>query len=473
MIYYTKEQTDIIESDDDFMYVIAFAGTGKTTTLKAYAKRRPDKKILYLAYNDSVVKEARNKFPQNVEVLTSHSLAFRNIGVKYKHKLQSFIKPEIIRKALLLGRSKDNLILSKKVLEGIEKYCYSSYTNIEDCYYLVSDLNCSKKIYINFVKRIWAKMEDVDSNFPIIHDFYLKKFELISPRLPYDSILFDEAQDSNPATKNIIMKQRMYSDITILFVGDNHQEIYSFRGSKNALVSNEKEYFLTQSFRFGKEIAKVGNKLINVFKNEEKEIQGNELINDAVGVFNPMYQTAYISRTNSMVIANAIKLAEENKRIFFIGGIKSYNFDKIMDVDNLYTGNYKDIKDFNIKRYKSFSTFEKISKQEENNEFIFLCKIVKTYSEKLRTSIKKINSLTVTDKNKADVIISTAHKSKGLEFNQVVLSNDFNKFFDKNDNIKLDIKQEEINILYVALTRAIYSLVPNRELEKIMGVNNV
>ena len=46
-----------------------------------------------------------------------------------------------------------------------------------------------------------------------------------------------------------------------------------------------------------------------------------------------------------MVVANAIKMVEENKRIFFVGGIKSYNFNKIMDVDNLYTGNYKNIKD--------------------------------------------------------------------------------------------------------------------------------
>jgi superfamily I DNA/RNA helicase len=471
VLNYTNEQNKIIESNDDFMYVIAFAGTGKTTTLKAYAEARPDKKILYVAYNDSVVKEAKKKFPTNVEVLTSHSLAYRKFGFNYKHKLNNFIKPDAIRKALLLPRSANSLILSKKVFEGIEKFCYSSYINIEDCVYLVDEIPCSKDKYLNFVKRIWRKMEDKESNFPITHDFYLKKFELLSPRLPYDAILFDEAQDANPATKSLILKQKMYSNLSILFVGDNHQEIYSFRGSQNALKSDKNEYYLTQSFRFGENIASVGNKLINIFKNEKKEIKGNRHIKDYVGSYNSNCQTAYISRTNAMVIANAIQMAEQNKRIFFVGGIKSYNFNKILDVDNLYRGNFKDIKDFNIKKYKSFKRFEEIAKQDDNSEYLFLCKIIKTYSEKLRNAMSKLNALVVHDIYNADVILSTAHKSKGLEFQQVVLSNDFSKFFDKEGNIKQDIKEEEINILYVALTRAIYSLIPNKELDKIIGFN--
>ena len=113
MLNYTEEQLKIINSNDNFLNVIAFAGTGKTTTLKAYAERRLNKKILYVAFNDSVIKEARNKFPKNVTVLTSHSLAYRKYGFNFKHKLTSYIKPNEIRKALLLPKSGANIILSK------------------------------------------------------------------------------------------------------------------------------------------------------------------------------------------------------------------------------------------------------------------------------------------------------------------------------------------------------------------------
>jgi len=465
---YTVEQNKVIFSEDNFIYVIAFAGTGKTTTLRAYAEVRPEKKILYVAYNDSVVREARSKFPKNVTVLTSHSLAYRKLGFNYKHKLTGYIKPDMVRKSLLLPRNVSNIILSKKVLEGVDKYCQSSYVSIEDCYYLVEDIPCDKKTYLFMVKKIWEKMNNLNSTFPITHDFYLKKFELLSPKLDYDVILFDEAQDANSATKSLILKQRMYQDIKILFVGDNHQEIYSFRGSNNALRGGENNYYLTQSFRFGNNIASVGNKVISLFKNEEKEIKGNNYINDCVGVEYDC-QTAYISRTNAMVVANAIIMTDKNKKIFFVGGLKSYNFSKIIDVDNLFRGDRKAIVDYSIKKYKTFEQFERSAKEEDNYEYIYLCKIVKTYSEKIRDAMKKLNYLVVQDINKADVILTTAHKSKGLEFHQVILSNDFAKFFNKDGTIKIDVKEEEVNVLYVALTRAIYSLIPNKELDKIIG----
>lgn len=470
---WTFEQRNIIKSNDSFMHIIAFAGTGKTTTLVQYAINNPQKKILYIAYNDSVVKEAKKKFPPNVNVMTSHSLAYAKVGNSYKNKLKSFIKVDEVRKALLLKRNSKNIIISKKVLEGIEKFCYSSYLNLFDAYYMVEDIPCSKENYNSFLKRIWDKMENKTSKFPVIHDFYLKKFEMLSPKLDYDCILFDEAQDANPATKSIIMKQRMYKNMTILFVGDNHQEIYSFRGSKNAL-SREKnqKYKLTESFRFGNNIANVANSLLNLLKKENLKIKGNKKIKDSINNYNTNLQTAIISRTNAMVIANAIQKSEENKKIYFVGGIKDYNFSKIIDVDNLYKGNTSSIIDKNIKRYKTFDNFEKQINLEENKEYLFLSKIVKKYSEKLRNSMDNLNKLIVYNKEEADIILSTAHKSKGLEFEQVILSNDFNKFFDKEDNLKQNIKEEEINILYVALTRAMYSLITNKELDKMLRIIN-
>lgn len=472
MLNYTEEQLKIINSNDNFLNVIAFAGTGKTTTLKAYAERRLNKKILYVAFNDSVIKEARNKFPKNVTVLTSHSLAYRKYGFNFKHKLTSYIKPNEIRKALLLPKSGANIILCKKVMEAINKFCYSSYNDISDAVHLVEDIPCNQDKFKIFIKRIWSKMSDVTSIFPVTHDFYLKKFELLSPKLDYDIILFDEAQDANAATQNLIIKQRMYENINILFVGDNHQEIYGFRGSKNALKNDRKQYKLTQSFRFGEKVAEVGNKLIQIFKHEKYKIQGTQTINSTVGQFNNHMQTAIISRTNAMVIANAIQQAEQNKRIYFIGGLKDYNFSKIMDVDSLYRKEYDKIIDSNIKRFKTFKQFEEFSKIEENTENLFLAKVVKTYSEKLSNSINKIRNLTTNNINNAEIILTTAHKAKGLEFPQVILSNDFSKIFDKNKEIKNNIKEEEINILYVALTRAVYSLMLNNELKTLMEFEN-
>jgi hypothetical protein len=58
----THEQQQIVSSDlsvDQVMLVMAFAGTGKTTTLVEYTKRRPTLRFAYLAFNVSVMEDAR------------------------------------------------------------------------------------------------------------------------------------------------------------------------------------------------------------------------------------------------------------------------------------------------------------------------------------------------------------------------------------------------------------------------------
>lgn len=50
----TDEQRAVVESNATALQVNAFAGTGKTTTLRAYAEARPNARILYVAFNKAV-----------------------------------------------------------------------------------------------------------------------------------------------------------------------------------------------------------------------------------------------------------------------------------------------------------------------------------------------------------------------------------------------------------------------------------
>ena len=62
-------------------------------------------------------------------------------------------------------------------------------------------------------------------------------------------------------------------------------------------------------------------------------------------------------------------------------------------------------------------------------------------------------------KNKADVILSNVHSSKGLEYSSVILGNDF-MLLDKIT----DDTFEELNLIYVAVTRAKNNLFLNEDL---------
>lgn len=78
----TAEQIQIIKAMDDarendIVRVLAYAGTGKTTTLKMLAERMGGARgsILYVAFNRVVVDQAGREFPPCVEPSTMHSLA--------------------------------------------------------------------------------------------------------------------------------------------------------------------------------------------------------------------------------------------------------------------------------------------------------------------------------------------------------------------------------------------------------------
>ncbi len=89
--------------------------------------------------------------------------------------------------------------------------------------------------------------------------------------------MLDEAQDTNEVTLGIF--NCLNSKIKI-YVGDRHQQIYSFRGSKNALdkISCDKQLYLSQSFRFNETIANYANILLRNFKNEQVDIKSYKIV---------------------------------------------------------------------------------------------------------------------------------------------------------------------------------------------------
>jgi ABC-type dipeptide/oligopeptide/nickel transport system ATPase subunit len=87
----TAEQIAIIEGakGNSDISIEALAGTGKTTTLKMLADSKTHLKGTYVAFNKSIVDEAKSKFPSSVTCSTAHGLAYRAIGRDYASRLHS------------------------------------------------------------------------------------------------------------------------------------------------------------------------------------------------------------------------------------------------------------------------------------------------------------------------------------------------------------------------------------------------
>lgn len=67
--------------------IVAYAGAGKTSTLKLIGDNLRGRGM-YLAFNKAIANEATQKFPTHVNCRTFHSLAFRHTDRQISAKLQ-------------------------------------------------------------------------------------------------------------------------------------------------------------------------------------------------------------------------------------------------------------------------------------------------------------------------------------------------------------------------------------------------
>ncbi|WP_322782178.1 AAA family ATPase [Synechococcus sp. CBW1107] len=115
------------------MRVLAFAGTGKTTTLRAYARARPQQRMLYLAFNRTVAAEARESFPGNVTCSTIHALAYRAVGYQYRHQLRGSIRANQAAGALGLDQhNHKDLVLADQSLKVLQHFLCSGCVDLAE-----------------------------------------------------------------------------------------------------------------------------------------------------------------------------------------------------------------------------------------------------------------------------------------------------------------------------------------------------
>lgn len=496
---YTNEQSAIIEAHGRLVVVKALAGTGKTSTLLGYAKSKPSVRMLYIVLNKSVQKEAEEKFRgTGVKPMTSHGLAFRYTGSKYQHKLaKGNLKPYEIEGALGIskelqkeigyyGSYNDNMVIASVVLETLTKFLYSPDKVIQvkhmagDCGRLMKILNQDENTVIQIIlyqaERLWTKMIDTeDSNVPMMHDGYLKLFQLSNPVLSgYDEFLVDEAQDSNPCTLSIIFKQSG----KIVLVGDDQQAIYGWRGARNALAFAIKQgavvHYLTGSFRFGENIARVANAVLDV-KGVNYGVRGLGG-QDRIGRIEEGEQKTIISRTNAGVFSHTARAINNEKTWWHVGGSEGYRFDQILDVYYLWKRMFDSIRDPFIKSFTDFTELKLYVEDVGDPELKPRCRIAEEYGDAVPVIVDKIKGKVgaASTIDSADTVLGTCHKMKGLEADNVLLDVDFIELCELTDILnkaspgekaeQLRKANEELNILYVGVTRAKKVLQLNMDL---------
>ncbi len=472
----TQEQKRIIDSEQDLI-VNAVAGSGKTTTIIEYARKRHDKRILYLAYNKSVRQHAQKMFQSNrignVTVETAHSLAYKYVIPNSSFTIRnSYLPSELVTVLNIPVDNEEQLHL--KMAYHVW-HCYLFYCNhiagtpAEAEYQrFIPDMSARSFVMqhydsiLHYVHSLLRLMEA--GSIGITHDFYLKRFQLMQPRLPYDLIMFDEGQDASPVMLDVFFNQPGRK----IIIGDTHQQIYGWRYAVNAL---EDERFarlaLSRSFRFGNDIARLARSILSL-KSLFMAAPNTRLT--GVDSSRPIDSRAFIARTNAVLLSKAIDLAvhsHDYKQLYFEGGISSYIYTQsgtsLYDLINLHQGNRSAIKDPLVMSMPTFDDIIQYAALTGDVSLKVLANLVTRYGGSLAGHVERLRSLCVEHDSRAtaDITFTTVHKSKGMEYDEVFLGNDFvneQQLLDRMPAVRGGVVSasalsEEVNMLYVAVTR--------------------
>lgn len=262
----------------------------------------------------------------------------------------------------------------------------------------------------------------------------------------------------------------------IIAVGDQHQQIFSFAGCDNALeklkTENSRTLTLTNSFRAGHQIGKIATVIYNRFGFNFK-MQGVNKNQTLVDYIDPNQPHAVVCRTRAKLFEKAMISIDEEKKIHFVGGFKNYDFQKVMNAFYFFAqGKRPDpMYDNTFVPFTCWREVENLLEEQDKNprmkvdpELRFLASMVKTYNVKIPHYYNRIRESEVSA-SEADIVLTTAHKSKGLEFeipmyiheDYIDLTKALLGLYEtpaKDRHWYLESIKEEMNIWYVALTRA-------------------
>lgn len=438
----------------------AFAGSGKTSTLVVIS-RELSGKGLYLAYNKAIQTDAARKFPSHVDCKTAHSIAYRAIAYRIKDRVRTLSIFDITRyvdiKRIYSYEENDIAFL---VLKLLRVFVNSDRSKIDEQFRFsrvfeeVAGNNGEEtRTIINYViersAEYWQACTERGSTLPIEHDFYLKMYQLSNPDLSnvYDFILFDECQDANPVLLDILLKQKCQK----IYVGDEHQQIYSWRGSINSFAKLGGEVcYLSRSFRFGNEISRLAN-IIIAAKNEVQLLSGTASVESAITESSITAPFTVLCRTNARIIEKI--LAFQKQKLHVVGGIN-----EILNLAKsgyaLFSGSPNKVEHVKLKHFKSWSAMLQFNHKYQDPDITFLAKLIKEHGASFKNIIKQIEDACYVGESEAAIILSTIHKSKGREWDNVVLEDDFIIFTNEvplEEILVYDV--EELNLIYVGITR--------------------
>jgi hypothetical protein len=434
----------------------AGAGTGKTSTLRLAAGAMTRMRGVYVAYNKITAEEARRTFPGDVTCVTAHSLAYNAVGHRYagrlpgqSRRMQAWAVANHLGIGAPLPLGDRYLLtqasLAKIVMGTIERYCHSADTDISGSHVPPVhgiDPNSFADLtwwVVPHAKQAWLDLADPRGRLPFKHDHYLKMWQLSRPVIRADYIMFDEAQDADPAVAAIIQQQASAQQI---IVGDSCQAIYGWRGAEDALATwpADIRLNLTCSFRFGPVVAEEANKWLRIL-DAGYRLSGTPAIGSVVRTV-PDPQVI-LCRTNAEAMLQARTALDAGQRVALAGRADDIRLLALTAIELRETGQTSNAELAGFRSWHDIQAY--VRGDAAGADLAASVRLIDKYgAEDVIATLAQLTSET-----RAEVTVTTAHSAKGREWERVRIAEDF-----REPQAGTPVARSDAMLAYVAVTRA-------------------
>lgn len=480
---------DFVEHGLGNAVISASAGSGKTYTIIKLLDYIPkDKKVLIVAFNRDIRQEIKAKVTnaghKNVQVDTFHSLGYKILNANFnrrfvntdpnEYKYSNYISNNISQLSTIntfrLGKQFSQYLSNIQNLVNFGR-CYLSET-VEDLdkvceRYGIICIADEKEVAVKVLEWGEKCLDEIDYTDMV---WLPNTLHLDSKFYKYDWIIVDECQDLNMVEKDMLFTCRRMGT-RMLFFGDKAQAIYSFSGADSEAFDKLRELEgtiqlpLSISYRCPKNIVEYVHYLVPTIEYDKKNKIKGEIIENA-NLSDVKDGDMILCRNNAPLAKIYIELLRNGVKTKILGKDYSANLSKtikntkeeLLNVDLSMQGVFSKLYDIFYYLVETTMHKQNITKEEALTSSSIIAKLDEikvleilsgglTTSKELQERIKDI----FTDNKESGIILSTIHKSKGLESPNVYIACK-SLMPSKTAKQPWEIEQEN-NLIYVAYTR--------------------
>lgn len=459
--------SEVLGHKEKHINIAGVPGAGKTTLVGDIANQTPSSRFLYVSFGSENSKGAKARLPNNVFCSSLHAFARQALGISLSRLRNSLSMSDYSAHLKQLGIP----LADAKSLDAFQTlnslFCASgiAFNNMPDVYLRnkkqfpqLSDLELSK--LLTTYRDYWIELWKPGCSTPITHGMYLKQYSLAATTLPFDYLVTDEAQDLNDAMFATVQRMKFVTpELKTITLLDPLQQIYAFLGASHKASMLEFHFRLTETHRFGQRLCSLVNRFIEAqsginygtriwSQSNKTEIYDHIGLGELISKIKTGFKPTFISRYNHTLWHIMEKLAEAGISCS-INGKDTDELHWLISLHKLYLG--QKVTTNGLGGY-TYEHYKKMAQVNDNANILMACRFVERLG---KNGADKFNLLldNLVPTKQAKVLLTTVHQAKGLEFNHVIMANDFADCIDASRGDFKAVEREDAHLIYTAITR--------------------